>query len=182
MGKVVMPLVIIGVIVVLGGWFALSFISISNRDVDMHTGFSAEVDNNKAIYDKTWKVVQQKAGVANEAATKFGEIYTKIMDARYDGKDNLLMNWIQEQNPQFDISLYKDLSLAIEANKAEFLRCQQKQIDLNREHENLRLKFPTNIFLMLKGCKKFELKLVTSTRTENAFATGKDDDVELFKK
>jgi hypothetical protein len=32
------------------------------------------------------------------------------------------------------------------------------------------------------GHNELQLKLVTSSRTEKAFDTGKDDDVELFKK
>lgn len=180
MTKWVAPIVILGVIVVLGAWFGMTFISISNQDVDMHTQFNAEVDNNKIIYDKTWKVVKQMAGVTDQYANKFKEIYTEIMDKRYDDNKNLLMKWIQESNPVFDASMYKDINLAIQANKAEFLRCQQKQIDLNREHENLRLKFPSNIFLSMKGCKPFEVKLITSTRTDKAFEDGKDDDVSVF--
>lgn len=159
---------------------AIMFVTYSNQEVVLRTQFGAQQKANEVIYDKVWKVIHQKAGVSAEYSDKFKEIYVQIMDARYGSGDGTLMKWIQEQNPQFDISLYKDLSLAIESNRLEFSRVQQKLIDIKREHDNLRMLFPSSLFLSIKGTKELELKLVTSSRTEKAFETGKDDDVDLF--
>lgn len=158
------------------------FVSYSNREVLLRTQFSAQQKANEVVFDKVWKIIQQKAGVSSEYADKFKEIYVQIMDARYDKGDGTLMKWIQEQNPQFDASLYKDLSLAIESNRSEFMRVQERLIDIKREHDNLRMLFPSSVFLTIKGVKELEMKLVTSSKTDKAFATGKDDDVELFEK
>jgi len=180
--KWVAPLVIVGVL--MAGLIGLvgMFITYSNQEVELSTQFSAQQKANTVIYDKVWKTLQQKAGVASQSADAFKNIYASIMDARYDGKDQVLMNWIQEQNPTFDMSLYKDLSLSIEANRAEFANVQQKLIDIKREHDNLRMKIPSSIFLSLKGVKELQMQIVTSTRTEKAFDTGRDDDVGLFEK
>jgi len=180
--KWVAPLAIVGVIVAgLVGLVGM-FITYSNQEVELSTQFGAQQKANTVIYDKVWKTLQQKAGVADQSADKFGEIYANIMDARYGDKDQVLMNWIQEQNPTFDMSLYKDLSLSIEANRAEFANVQQKLIDIKREHDNLRMKIPSSFFLAMKGTKELQMQIVTSTRTEKAFDTGKDDDVGLFEK
>jgi hypothetical protein len=40
--------------------------------------------------------------------------------------------------------------------------------------------FPSNIILGMLGKKPFEIKIITSSKTEKAFETGKDDDVKLF--
>lgn len=176
-GLVVGGLALFGFIVVIG-----MFISYGNHEVDLRTAFNAQQKANEVIFDKTWKVIQQKAGVSSEYADKFKEIYVQIMDARYDKGDGSLMKWVQESNPQFDAGIYKDLSLAIESNRAEFARVQEKLIDIKREHDNLRMKFPSSVLLAIKGVKELEMKLVTSSKTERAFATGKDDDVELFGK
>ena len=158
------------------------FISYNNREVILHNQFNAQQKANEVVFDKVWKVIQQKAGVSDQYADKFKEIYVQIMDARYGSGDGTLMKWIQESNPQFDAGLYKDLSLAIESNRSEFMRVQEKLIDLKREHDNLRMLFPSSVFLSIKGVKELEMKLVTSSKTDRAFTTGKDDDVELFKK
>jgi hypothetical protein len=43
--------------------------------------------------------------------------------------------------------------------------------------------FPSRFFLVTIGGHTLpELKIVTSTRTEKAFETGKDDDTDLFSK
>lgn len=182
MVKWIAPLVIVAVLVAALIGLVGMFISYSNQEVDLSTQFSAQQKANAVIYDKVWKVLQQKAGVADQAADKFKEIYANIMDARYDGKDQVLMNWIQEQNPTFDMSLYKDLSMSIESNRAEFANVQQKLIDIKREHDRLRLRIPSSIFLSIKGVKELQMQLVTSSRTEKAFETGVDDDVSLFEK
>lgn len=104
------------------------------------------------------------------------------MDKRYAGNDQLMFKWIQEANPNFSVEMYKDLSLSIESNRAEFARVQQKLIDVKREHDNLRMKFPSSIVCSFKGVKELELKLVTSAKTDEAFKTGKEEDINLFKK
>jgi hypothetical protein len=182
MMKWIAPLAIVGVLVLGVVGLLGMYITYSNQEVELSTQFGAQTKANSVIYDKVWKTLQQKAGVADQSADKFKEIYASIMDSRYDGKDQVLMNWIQESNPNFDMSIYKDLSLSIEANRAEFANVQNKLIDIKREHQNLRLKIPSSIFLAIKGTKELELNIVTSSRTENAFQTGKNDDIGLFEK
>jgi len=175
-------LVVFGVFLSVGFMLFMAGMGVYNKNVDLTTQFNAQTKGNTVIYDKVWKILQQKAGVTNQSADKFKEIYSSIINARYEGKDNVLMNWIQEQNPTFDMSLWKDLSLSIESQRTEFAVVQQKLIDIKREHDLLRSKFPNNIFCMILGIKELELKLVTSSRTEKAFEIGVDDDVELFEK
>jgi flagellar basal body-associated protein FliL len=156
------------------------YFSISNQEIGLRNQAKAQQDANKVVFDKTWKVVQQYAQVTDNYKDAFERIYVKIMDARYDGKDNVLMNWITESNPNFSTELYSKLMDEISANKAEFLRVQERLIDIKREHDNLRLKFPGS--LILSGRPEIVIQLVTSTKTEEAFKTGKDDDTQLFKK
>jgi hypothetical protein len=59
---------------------------------------------------------------------------------------------------------------------------QSKLISIHNEMKNLLTLFPSRIFLVTIGGHQLpELKIVTSTRTDNAFQTGKDDEVNLFK-
>lgn len=175
-------LAVVGLVVTLFLIGVVMFISYSNKEVDLRTSFNAQQKANETVFDKVWKVIEQKSGVSSQYADKFKEIYVEVMDARYKDGGGQLMKWIQESNPQFDASLFKDLSLAIESNRAEFQRVQSKLIDIKREHDNLRMKFPSSIFLAIKGTKELQMKIVTSSKTDKAFETGKEDDVELFKK
>jgi hypothetical protein len=55
---------------------------------------------------------------------------------------------------------------------------QKELLDLKREHDNLIDLFPSSLFVGSRG--KIDVIIVTSTRTEEAFKSGKDDDTKLF--
>lgn len=158
-------------------------IGVRNDAVELETAFSAQVSANKANYDAMWKIIQQKAGVTTQYSNDFKENFAAIMENRYgnpDSRTNSMMLWIQEKNPEFNMDLYKDLNRYIEAGRKEFEMNQRKMIDIKRVHDNLRLKFPSSLAMF--GKNELQLKLVTSGRTEKAFETGQDNDVDLFQK
>jgi hypothetical protein len=168
------------VVVVLGGGYLLMSLSYKTTEVQVKNGVLAQQKSCEAYFDKMWKVISQKAQITDQYKEAFKEIYPALMAGRYGNeKGGSLMKWIQESNPNFDVSLYKDLMASVEAERAGFFREQQKLIDLNREHDNL-LEQPVSGFF-LKGKAKIEIVIVTSDRTAQAFATGKDNDVDLFK-
>ena len=89
------------------------------------------------------------------------------------------MLWIKEHNPEFDSKIYMKLMTSIEANRKEFMHAQTEMLDMKREHDNLRTTAPSMWFI---PDKEVTVKIVTSTKTERVFESGKDDDVQLFKK
>jgi len=181
-GGLIAILVVVGLFVLTGlgivGWW----IGTSNKEIDIRNQATAQQQANTAVFDKVWKTIQQVAGVSDQYASNFKEIYNGIMKERYQGdaKGAPLFKWIQEQNPNFSTDLYAKVSDAVESNRAEFLMVQKRLIDIKREHDNIRLKFPSSI--VVGGRPALEIQIVTSTKTEKAFATGKDDDVDLYKK
>lgn len=185
-GKMIAIIIAIAIVVV-GGISALMIggyvIGVRNDAVELETAFSAQVYANKSTHDKMWKILQQKAGISAQYAEDFGKNFAAIMSNRYgnpDTRTNSMMLWIQEKNPEFSIDLYKDLSRSVEALRTEFDMVQKKMIDIKRVHDNLRLKFPSSLAMF--GKNELQLKLVTSGRTEKAFETGQDNDVDLFQK
>lgn len=160
----------------------LTYISWSNQEIDIAVSVNAGIDVNKAVFDKTWKTVQQKAGVTDQYKQVFTEAYPLLMSERYKEGEAQLAKIVTESNPTFDVSLYKDLMTAIESNRAEFLANQKDLIAKNQEHTALITKFPGSFFNFFAGRKLIIVPVVTSTRTEKAFATGKDDNVDLFSK
>jgi hypothetical protein len=175
----IVALVGFGCIASVGVIAAIMFFQLSNKEIDLRSQFDAQSKANTVIYDKVWKTIQQKAQIKADYAGDFKKIYTDIMNARYQGdaKGAPLFKWIQEQNPTFSVDLYKDLSQTIEAQRAEFARVQNRLIDIKREHDNLRNKAPSCWFLGAR--KELVLNIVTSSKTENTFATGKEDDISL---
>ena len=174
---------VFALLLVVAGSTAVYTIGVRNEAVELETQFSAQVEANKSTYDKMWKIIQQKAGVSQQYASDFKANFSAIMTGRYGNPDNReksLMLWIKEKNPEFSIDLYKDLNRSVEALRTEFDLSQKKMIDIKRVHDNLRLKFPSSLAMF--GKSELQLKMVTSDRTDKAFETGKDDNVDLFKK
>ena len=94
--------------------------SYNNSEVALRNEVEANIQDLENVYDKMWKIISQKAQISQEYKSSFDEIYTHIMDARYDKGDGTLMKWIQESNPNFDVSLYKDLAQSVEILRTEF--------------------------------------------------------------
>ena len=89
------------------------------------------------------------------------------------------MNWIKEAIPSVDVSIYKDLMNIITSSRDEWTRNQVELVSIANEYNKMLAVFPSNVLLKMLGFERIEPKIITSTRTENAFKTGKDDDVEL---
>lgn len=162
---------VLGIILLIAVYF-----SISNGEIRMRNRIAAQQNVSKVTFDNTWKIIKEKGGVSESYKEAFGKIYPEIMSTRNSGsKDGSLMRFVQESNPHFDISLYKDLSNSIETQRTIFTNEQKKLLDLKNTHDSMLDTFPGS--LILAGRPKVDIKLVTSSRTESAFDTGKDDEL-----
>jgi hypothetical protein len=82
------------------------WISASNKEIRLRSKITAQKQVCEAYYDKLWKVISQKAQVAEQYKKTFKEIYPQLIAGRYGSeKGGSLMKWITESNPNFDVSL-----------------------------------------------------------------------------
>lgn len=166
-------IVLIGTVTVLGMYF-----SYNNQDARLRAQAEAQRGKIEGVHDKMWKVLQQKAQVSNEYKKAFSEIYPALIEGRYSQGDGSLMKWIQEANPNFDTSLYKDLMQSIEIQRTEFAKVQERMLDIIREHNVLLTTVPSKWFVSNK--EQIEYTVISSTRSKTVMTTGLDDDVSLF--
>lgn len=152
----------------------------SNAEVRLRNRIGAQQKKNEAVFDNTWKIIQQQAGVTSEYKDSFRQVYADIMNARYSKGDGSLMKWVQEHNPNFDSSLFKKLMTSIEVQRTIFTREQTALLDLKREHDDILQTIPSSLFV--GGRPPIEVKIVTSSKTTESFSTGEDNDVDLFKR
>lgn len=182
--------IISGIVAVVIGLIVFGMnISYNNTEIELRERVIAQQEVCKANYDKMFKVISQVAQVPEQFMEKskeaFKEIYPSLMEGRYgNDRGGAIMSWIQESNPNFDMSasakLYENLQIAVEANREEYFVQQQKLIDMNREHTTYVEKVgPRQWFL--NNTDILEINVITSTITEKVYATGKDDDIDLFK-
>lgn len=161
--------VVLGVVLLVG----LYWMSCARSEVQLRNQIEAQQDVNKASHDTMWKILSDKAGVTSEYKNAFEKIYPQLIAGRYQDRHNLLMQFVKEANPKFDTSLYKNLMVSIEAERKVFFRSQKKLRDLKRQHDTLLDQPPSSWFVGSRP--HIDVVIVTSTATEEAFETGKDD-------
>jgi hypothetical protein len=174
-------LIAVAAFVMFGLLGVIQYVGLSNQEVQLASQFKAQQTKNTAVFDNTWKIISEVAEVSDQYKDAFKEIYPALMQGRYGNqKDGSLMKWVTESNPNFDTSLYSKLVNAIEEQRTLFTAEQEKLIDIKREHDVLVQTFPGSIFL--SGRQLPDMVIVTSTKTAEAFKSGKDDDTQLFHK
>ena len=167
---------VLGIAIVVGGMY----VNFNNREVNLRNLAEAQRGNIENVYDKMWKILQQKAQVTDEYKEAFREIYPQLIEGRYSQGDGSLMKWIQESNPNFDTSLYKDLMNSIEVERTYFAAEQKKMLDIIRQHNTLLQTIPSGWFL--SGKMPIEYTVISSTKAKNVMQTGEDNDVDLFNR
>lgn len=175
-GKLALGCGAVGVIaaIAIGLWI----MGTHNGEVSLRNRVVAQQDVCRADFDTMWKVLAQKAQIAERYRDSFREIYPQLIAGRYGNeRGGALMKWVQESNPQFDVSLYKDLMAAIEGQRRGFFNNQKLLIDLKREHDTLLQSWPAA--WVVGDRARVEIELVLSAATDEAYRTGHENDVTL---
>jgi hypothetical protein len=172
--------VLLGSVVVAGGMGFMTYIEYSNSEVKLRAQAKAQQKNLENVFDNTWKIISQQAQVAESYKDAFAKIYPDIMQGRYgNARGGSLLSFVTEANPTFEVKLYDRLQVSIEAQRTNFTNEQTKLIDIKREHDVLRTTIPASWFIGSRP--ELDIVIVTSTKTDNAFKSGKDDDTDIFK-
>ena len=174
MSSTAIILIIVGFFVVLliGMYF-----SYNNKEIALRKESEAQKGKIESVHDTMWKIIKQKAQVSEKYKDAFEKIYPDLIRGRYANDQGSMMNWIQEQNPNFDTSLYRDLSQAIEIQRTIFSNVQQRMLDILRERETLIESIPAKFFISNKT--KIDYEVISSTNTKTIMETRIDDDINL---
>jgi hypothetical protein len=169
----------IGVILslILGGYF----VSVMNRETGLRNQITAKQKDNTSEYDNLWKKLSQSAQVTDAQREALRDIIVGYADARNSGSGSLATS-VREAVPNVDSSTFNNLLNIVTSSRDAWTMRQKELIDMKREHDNIIDMVPSNIVCAILGRDKIEIKIVTSTRTEESFKTGKDDDVDLFNR
>lgn len=160
---------IVAVILLTGVSIGVFWVKTSNREKVLVNTATAQTSVCQSFYTKMRNILIDKHVVSKEYAENFDKIQKDVMEGRYSDGQKLMM-WIQEDNPDFDPSLYKDLMTAIEAERNGFFMEQKKLIDIKREHDNLRMLFPTS--LVVGNRDELKIVVLQDETTKNDFNTG----------
>ncbi len=181
-------LITVGIFIVLGISIVFWAIGVSNAEIRLRNRAVKQQESNEAYFDKMWKILQQEASVADQYKEAFKEIYPDLIAGRYSAKnekgeyttDGSLMKLIVESNPTFDIKLYDKLMTAIEGQREGFFIEQQKLLDIDREHKDMRMTFPKKMIIGRRA--DLNIVIIKSLTTKEAYETGQENDIDLFKR
>jgi len=150
--------------------------------IDLDERIKAQYTDNKSEYDNMWKTIKETAQVTDKQAEQFKDVFAEVMKERNGNKDHLLVEAVQEQNPNMSTEVYTHLQNIIASKRTEFSNKQGKLSDMIREYNSFIRKC-----VFMNAIARFKVLdsndyIVTSEKTQNAFKTGQDDAIDLNSK
>lgn len=181
MSKTILLLIVLAVVGFAGAaGSAIYGVSTYNQASRIHNLYDSKLLDNNSEFDNMWKTISQVAQIPAAKKDGLREIFEGYASARTGNGDNgSLMKWVQESIPNPDLSEYKDVMNIIVGKRDSWTNRQKELVDIARQYNEMLSVFPSNVFLGAFGMHKIDAKIVTSSRTDNVFKTGKDDDTDL---
>ncbi len=177
---IIIAAILLGGLLLLGGVCAIYGVSTYNTASTLQNQYNAKVKANEAVFDNTLKKISQSTQVTDAQKAALKEIFTSYATARTVANDGgSLMRWVQESVPNVDVSVYRNLQNIITGARDEWTANQVALVDIAREYNLMLMRVPSNLLLGALGFHSIDAKIITSDRTERAFATGKDNDTDL---
>ena len=126
-----------------------------------------------------WKTFKEATQVTELQTEQFKDAYDALFQGR--GNDNLLFNAIKEQNPTMDNSVYTKLQDIITSNRKTFDKNQKTITDMINNYNSY---VQTNFIMQFMSFEPLNMDdyVVLSSKTNSAFATGEDDQINLKDK
>jgi len=179
--KIFAVVALLGVFAVFG--VALGALNFFNTSTTLITQYEAKTDANKADFDNTWKTISQVAQVPSKYKEDFEGVYKTYMESRKGGNtgDGAMLSFLSEAVPHYDAqALYAKVQVVVESKRESWTMRQKELRDLKRAHDTLVRTFPGVMYNVVIGHDELEAIMITSTKTEKTFATGLDENTDLF--
>lgn len=174
---------------VAGGVVALtivsSYISYANYGNRTEKALAAKLEDNQNIYANGTRRIIEVAQVPTMYRQDVERVFTAALQGRYGADGSQAMfQWLQEQNPQLDPSIYRRVQQVMEQFRNEFQLGQRELIDQRRSYETSLGNVWSGIWLRMAGYPSVDLKkfdIVTTDTAAETFRTKRDDGVNLME-
>lgn len=162
---------------------ASSYVSAYNYGNQIENSLSATKEQNRNILAQYGQKVQESVQVPEMYKSDLIELTKAAIGGRYGPSGSQAsMQWLKEQNPNLDISVYKQIQQLIEAGRNDFQNGQTRQIDLKRQYETALGSFWQGMWMKMAGYPKINLgdfAIVSTDRADTAFKTKKETVLQL---
>jgi hypothetical protein len=175
--------IFLGVVVALIAFVAINYIGAHNKGVKFENNIEATWEDNENILAQVGLKVRDSAGIADKYSDDVKELVGVAMSGRYGEEGSKAMfQWIQEQNPTLDASVYKQIQQIIESGRNQFQNAQTRLVDVKRAYKDELGFFWSGLWLRIAGFPKLDLddyKIITSEHASDAFESGVDQGFDL---
>lgn len=176
----------LSVLGIAGAFIALiigSYISAYNGANIHEQGIKATYKNNENILATYGQKIEEAAQIPEMQRDDVAKVFRDAMNGRYgDQGSKAVVQFIREQNPTLDSSVYTKLQSMIEAGRNDFQRGQTMLIDRKRAYETEMGSFWRGFWIRTAGFPKIDLadfKIVSTDRASEAFRTGREQPLKL---
>ncbi len=183
-GAGIVALIILGALLLLGGLVVGYIVSAGNYANSVENQLKASQSDSKNVLANYGQKVIEAAQVPGMYADDLSRVTREAIAGRYGPNGSqAVMQWIQEQNPQFDSSLYGKIQQIIEGGRKDFEIAQRRQIDIRRQYETALGEIPRGwVMRNINGYPKVNLSdfdIVSTDRADDAFRTKKEAPLQL---
>lgn len=155
------------------------YVSAHNFGNRMEQSIIAEHTNNKNVLAQYSQKIVEAASVSEIYKNDLVEVTNAAIEGRYgENGSQAVFQWIQENNPQLDATVYTKVQQLIESGRNDFQVAQTRLIEQKRVYQTAQGNFVQGFFLSLAGYPKINLddyKVVTTVRTEKTFESGVEE-------
>lgn len=181
-------LILAFLLIVFGGalFFGITtYFSFANKGIAIENTLDAKYEDNKNVMAGFSTKVKEIAQVAKMSADAQGKLIELANKSRYGEEGSKsAMTFIQEQNPNLDTELYKNLQQVIEAERTRFTNAQTEMLDIKRTYKTMLDQPYSGFWLNLAGLPKINLskfEIVINDYTDKSFTTKRAEAIELSK-
>jgi hypothetical protein len=176
-------LITMGVVLGLIVMFGISYAGAYNTANRLETGVKAAWTSNQNVLAQYSNKIAEAAQIPAMQRDDLKDVVTAALDARYGADGSKAMfQFIKEQNPTIDSTVYTQLQRMMEAGRDDFRLAQDKLIDQKRVYETKLGSLWTGTMMGVAGFPRVPLdtyNIVINNRTEDAFKTGKEEAIKL---
>jgi hypothetical protein len=142
------------------------------------------VDDNQNIYANGTQKIMEIAQVPTMYKNDLKEIVTAAIQGRYGAQGSqATFQFLKEQNPGLDSSMYKKIQQVIEGFRNEFQQGQKEMLDMRRSYETSLGNVWGGMWLSAAGYPKTDMKqfqIVSTDKAATTFSTHRDSGINLL--
>lgn len=176
-------LAVVGIVVALILVFGGSYVSAVNSGARYDAQLKAQYDNMQNVLGQYSLKVTEAAQVPAMYRDALSKVARDAIEGRYGPNGSqATFQWIQEQNPNVDPSVFLKIQQIIDGGRDNFKVEQTAFLDMKRSYEADLNSFWSGFWLRLAGYPKVPLdkyKLISSEAARAAFETGVDQPIKL---